>query len=90
MTNPCIVQYLILAMCKFQHEWLGDHFNMLGPLCQVEIKVPPCMKFTLGKSNIYNVNKVCFIILVQYQIWFEQKTKNPPHQYILFWGENTL
>jgi hypothetical protein len=41
MTNPHVVRYLILAMCKFQHEWVGDHFNMLGPLCQVKIKVPP-------------------------------------------------
>jgi hypothetical protein len=26
----------------------------------------------LGKLNVYNVNNVCFIILVEYQIWFEQ------------------
>jgi hypothetical protein len=26
----------------------------------------------LGKLNIYNVNNVCFIILVKYQILFEQ------------------
>jgi hypothetical protein len=31
MTNPCVVKYLILAMCKFQHEIDRYSFGTIVP-----------------------------------------------------------